>query len=38
MARTALDLGFYIASAGIVTFPKAAELRDVAASCRPIGC
>jgi TatD DNase family protein len=30
MARAALDLGFYISLAGIVTFPKAAELREVA--------
>ena len=32
MARAALDLGFYLSFAGIVTFPKAAELRDVARS------
>ena len=30
MADQALDLGFYLSFAGIVTFPKAAELRDVA--------
>jgi len=30
-ARRALDLGFYISLAGIVTFPKAAELRALAA-------
>jgi TatD DNase family protein len=30
MARTALDLGAWLSFAGIVTFPKAAELRDVA--------
>jgi TatD DNase family protein len=30
MARAALDLGFYISLAGIVTFPRATELRDVA--------
>jgi TatD DNase family protein len=29
-ARQALDLGFYISLAGIVTFPKADSLRDVA--------
>jgi TatD DNase family protein len=29
MARAALDLGFYISLAGIVTFPKAETLRDV---------
>lgn len=29
-ARHALDLGFYISLAGIVTFPKAGALRDVA--------
>jgi TatD DNase family protein len=28
LARAGLDLGFYISLAGIVTFPKAAELRD----------
>jgi len=30
MARRALDAGFYISLAGIVTFPRAAELHDVA--------
>lgn len=30
MARRALDIGFYLSFAGIVTFPKAAELRDAA--------
>lgn len=30
-ARLALDLGFYISMSGIVTFPKATELREVAA-------
>lgn len=30
MARRALDLGFYISLAGIVTFPKALELQEVA--------
>jgi TatD DNase family protein len=30
MARAALDLGFYISLAGIVTFSKAGELREVA--------
>jgi len=30
MARAALDLGFFVSLAGIVTFPRAAELRDVA--------
>jgi TatD DNase family protein len=30
MARLALDLGFFVSLAGIVTFPKAGELRDVA--------
>jgi TatD DNase family protein len=29
MARDALDLGFYLSFAGIVTFPKAEELREV---------
>jgi TatD DNase family protein len=28
LARAALDLGFYISVSGIVTFPKAAELRE----------
>ncbi|MGB7218241.1 MAG: TatD family hydrolase [Vicinamibacterales bacterium] len=28
LARAGLDLGFYISVAGIVTFPKAGELRD----------
>ncbi len=31
MARRALDIGFYLSFAGIVTFPKAQSLRDVAA-------
>lgn len=30
LARQALDLGFHLSFAGIVTFPKAAELRDAA--------
>lgn len=30
MARAALEIGFYLSFAGIVTFPKAAELREVA--------
>jgi TatD DNase family protein len=30
LARAALDIGFHLSFAGIVTFPKAAELRDVA--------
>ena len=28
LARAGLDLGFYISLAGIITFPKAAELRE----------
>ena len=28
LARAALRLGFYISAAGIVTFPKAADLRE----------
>jgi len=30
MARRALDLGFHVSLAGIVTFPRALELKDVA--------
>lgn len=30
MARRALDLGFYLSLAGIVTFPRALELKEVA--------
>jgi len=30
LARAGLDLGFYVSLAGIVTFPKAGELRDTA--------
>lgn len=30
MAQAALDIGFYLSFAGIVTFPKAASLRDAA--------
>jgi TatD DNase family protein len=32
-ARRALDLGFYLSLAGIVTFPKATDLHEVAAYC-----
>lgn len=35
MAREALALGFYLSYAGIITFPKAAELREVARSTPP---
>ncbi len=28
LARAGLDLGFYVSLAGIITFPKAAELRE----------
>jgi TatD DNase family protein len=31
MARRAVDIGFYLSFAGIVTFPKAGDLRDAAA-------
>jgi TatD DNase family protein len=31
MARSALDLGFYISISGIVSFPRAAEIGEVAA-------
>ncbi len=30
LARAGLDLGFYVSLAGIITFPKAAELRETA--------
>ena len=30
LARAAVDLGFYVSLAGIITFPKAGELRDTA--------
>jgi TatD DNase family protein len=30
MAHAALEIGFHLSFAGIVTFPKAAELREVA--------
>jgi TatD DNase family protein len=32
LARAALDLGFHISVAGIITFPKASELRDTVRS------
>jgi TatD DNase family protein len=35
MARTALDRGAWLSFAGIVTFPKASELRDVAKMVPP---
>ena len=31
LAQAALDLGFHVSFSGIVTFPKAQALRDVAA-------
>ena len=35
MARSALDLGFYLSFAGILTFPKAGDLREVARLAPP---
>jgi len=32
-ARRALDLGFFLSLAGILTFPKASDLKEVAAFC-----
>jgi len=32
LARTALDLGFYLSATGILTFPKSQELRDIFAA------
>ena len=32
LARTALDLGFYLSMSGIATFPKSGELRDIFAA------
>ncbi len=32
LARTALDLGFYLSMSGIVTFPKSQDLRDIFAA------
>lgn len=32
LARTALDLGFYLSMSGIATFPKSQELRDIFAA------
>ena len=32
LARSALDLGFYLSMSGIATFPKSQELRDIFAS------
>ena len=32
LARTALDMGFYLSMSGIVTFPKSGELRDIFAA------
>ena len=32
LARTALDLGFYLSMSGIVAFPKSQELRDIFAA------
>ena len=36
LARAGLDLGFYISLAGIITFPKAGELRDIVRAV-PVG-
>ncbi len=33
MARSVLDLGFYISITGIVTFPKAENIREIVAYC-----
>jgi TatD DNase family protein len=35
MAQTALDMGAWLSFAGILTFPKAAELREIARSVPP---
>ncbi len=35
LARTALDLGFYLSMSGIVTFPKSQDLRDIFAASPP---
>jgi TatD DNase family protein len=35
MARRALDIGFFISLAGIVTFPRAEQLREVARMVPP---
>lgn len=35
LARTALDLGFYLSMSGIATFPKSRELRDIFAATPP---
>jgi TatD DNase family protein len=32
LARSALDLGFYLSATGILTFPKSAELREIFAA------
>jgi hypothetical protein len=37
-ARKALDLGFHLSLAGIVTFPKATDLHEVAGFVPTIGC
>jgi TatD DNase family protein len=38
MARRALDIGFYVSFAGIVTFPKADSLREAARMVPTTGC
>ena len=35
LARTALDLGFYLSMSGIATFPKSTEVRDIFAAAPP---
>jgi len=35
LARTALDLGFYLSMSGIATFPKSQDLRDIFAAAPP---
>ena len=35
LARTALDLGFYLSMSGIATFPKSQDLRDIFAAASP---
>ena len=38
LAKAGLDLGLYISVAGIITFPKAIDLRKPCAAYRSIGC
>ncbi len=36
LAKTCIDLGFYLSMSGIATFPKSQEVRDIFAAAPPV--